>query len=525
MTRLKFSRLRSLWGNHNFDFAVSLARGFSGGIISLWDPFAFSRSDIWCDDNYVIIKGRWIREDLEVFMVNVYAPQHVSDKSILWQKLSSFMAANVGKYILFGDWNAVRNEGERCGSEFCPLDTRCFNEFIEQNVLYEIPLGGLQFTWRNKAGTKFSKLDRFFVTNDIFHSVDDLKGVVMPRGYSDHSPIILYQDKVDFGPTYFKVCASWFSRSDFDSTVLEAWVYLESDQDSNIVSKFRRLKAILKSWIHTCRSSEVTRLKELEKKSSTLIFLLTGEMLIELFLITSTLTMFCLMWKRVILREMLKIQKLDVQFGIAVALKLRVPLGSNSAFFYLLPKVKNPVLVTDFRLISLVGFFYKIVTNRLLLIINKIISPVQSAFISRRQILDGPLMLSEIMSWYKKTNRHMLLFKVDFEKAYDSFNWDYLLFLLSSLGFGNKWRGWILGCLKSARTSVLVNGSPTRELQIKRGLRQGDPLNPFLFIIVMEGLHLTINRAMERRFIRGINVGNISHSHFMYADDVIIFSD
>ncbi|XP_071713078.1 uncharacterized protein [Rutidosis leptorrhynchoides] len=97
------------------------------------------------------------------------------------------------------------------------------------------------------------------------------------------------------------------------------------------------------------------------------------------------------------------------------------PDGANSEFFSLIPKVNNPVLINDFRPISLVGCFYKtvtkILTNRLQGVIDKIISPVQLAFISGRQILDGPLMLSEIISWYKKKNKKMLLFKVDFEKA------------------------------------------------------------------------------------------------------------
>ncbi|XP_071704456.1 uncharacterized mitochondrial protein AtMg01250-like [Rutidosis leptorrhynchoides] len=112
-------------------------------------------------------------------------------------------------------------------------------------------------------------------------------------------------------------------------------------------------------------------------------------------------------------------------------------------------------------------------------------------------------MLREIMLWCKKKNQKSLLFKVDFEKAFDSV---------------------IKGCLSSARTSVSVNGNPTREFPIKRGLLQGDSVSPFLFIIVMEGLHLEFHRVIELDFIRGIKVGNSNMrlSHFIYADDVIL---
>ncbi|XP_071713472.1 uncharacterized protein [Rutidosis leptorrhynchoides] len=241
MTRLKMYRLKSLWGNHQFDFAISLACGFSGGIISLWDPFAFSKEHIWSDKNYVIVKGRWIREDVEVYMVNVYGPQQLHDKVNLWSKLSRFMVDNVGKYILFGDWNSVRSEEERFGTEFCSRDAEAFNEFIDSQLLFEVPLGGLQFTRRNKAGSKFSKLDRFFLSANVLDHFDNLKGIVLPRGFSDHSHVFLFQDIVDFGPTFFKIFDSWFARDDFDSTVRSAW----ADITANIGEEIKDLDVLI----------------------------------------------------------------------------------------------------------------------------------------------------------------------------------------------------------------------------------------------------------------------------------------
>ncbi|GKA87022.1 RNA-directed DNA polymerase, eukaryota, reverse transcriptase zinc-binding domain protein [Tanacetum coccineum] len=117
--------------------------------------------------------------------------------------------------------------------------------------------------------------------------------------------------------------------------------------------------------------------------------------------------------------------------------------------------------------------------------------------------------------------------KVDFEKAFDTVNWKYLDHMLLSLGFGSKWRRWIKMCLHSTRASVLVNGSPSSEFPIKRGLRQGDPLSPFLFIIVMEGLHLALEDAVSSGLIHGVKVGNsdLYISHLFYADDLVIISE
>ncbi|GJW89311.1 RNA-directed DNA polymerase, eukaryota [Tanacetum coccineum] len=90
-----------------------------------------------------------------------------------------------------------------------------------------------------------------------------------------------------------------------------------------------------------------------------------------------------------------------------------------------------------------------------------------------------------------------LIFKVDFEKAFDSIRWDFLDDVLKEFGFRCKWRNWIQSCLTSSKGSILVNGCPTNEFQFYKGLKQGDPLSPFLFILVMESLHFIFSKNRE----------------------------
>ncbi|GJY85864.1 RNA-directed DNA polymerase, eukaryota [Tanacetum coccineum] len=151
-----------------------------------------------------------------------------------------------------------------------------------------------------------------------------------------------------------------------------------------------------------------------------------------------------------------------------------IPSGCNSSFITLIPKIPNANLVKDFRPISLIESIYKIIAkilaNRLISVLGDIVSDVQSAFIAGRQMLDGPFILNEVLQW----------------------------------------------------GSILVNGSPTSEFQFHKGLKQGDPLSPFLFILMMESLHLSFQRIVDAGLFKGIVLDqSLCLSHMFYADDVI----
>jgi hypothetical protein len=120
-----------------------------------------------------------------------------------------------------------------------------------------------------------------------------------------------------------------------------------------------------------------------------------------------------------------------------------------------------------------------------------------------------------------------MIFKVDFEKAYDSINWKFLEYLLERFGFGERWIGWIKACVCTGNLSVLVNSSPSREVTIARSLKQGDPLAPFLFLLVAEGLGLLMTRAVSIGFFKSFvfKNSNVVVSHLQYADDTLFIGD
>ncbi|CAL5344867.1 unnamed protein product [Camellia sinensis] len=205
--------------------------------------------------------------------------------------------------------------------------------------------------------------------------------------------------------------------------------------------------------------------------------------------------------------------------------------GINSSFITLVPKKENAGGLEDFRPISLVGSLYKILSKvlscRLSKVLPEIISEAQSAFLRGRNILDGVLIANEVVDGWKKAKRKGVILKLDFEKAFDSVNWEFLFSLLSRFGFGDRWIAWIKECVSTARLSVLVNGSPTEEFSPQKGLRQGDPLSPFLFIIVAECLNVLLSKALDLNLIKGVRVGvnDVLVSHLQFADDSILFCE
>ncbi|GKC59183.1 RNA-directed DNA polymerase, eukaryota, reverse transcriptase zinc-binding domain protein [Tanacetum coccineum] len=129
------------------------------------------------------------------FMINIYGPQEKEENFLVWNRLLEFIRNHEGQFVLFGDMNEVRDESERYGTMFSQVEDQMFNSFIDDVGLLDLPLEGRSFTWMNKVGTKMSKLDRFLVSNSVMDTFLDLKVIALPRGYTDHIPLMLHYKK------------------------------------------------------------------------------------------------------------------------------------------------------------------------------------------------------------------------------------------------------------------------------------------------------------------------------------------
>ncbi|KAK2644720.1 hypothetical protein Ddye_019915 [Dipteronia dyeriana] len=184
----------------------------------------------------------------------------------------------------------------------------------------------------------------------------------------------------------------------------------------------------------------------------------------------------------------------------------------NRTFITLIPKVKNPISLKDYKPISLVRVVYKILAkvlaSRLKKVMDFIISLCQMTFVMGRQIVDSFVITGEIIHSWKKSNLGGLVVKLDFGKAYDIVDHEFLFEILSRMGFGSKWVEWIRWCVISPLMSVLVNGCPMKEFPVERGLRLGDPLSSFLFNMVVVVLSKMLYKARECGLIKGIGFKN-----------------
>jgi hypothetical protein len=199
----------------------------------------------------------------------------------------------------------------------------------------------------------------------------------------------------------------------------------------------------------------------------------------------------------------------------------------NHTFIALIPKKLGASSVQQFRPISLCNIIYKIISkllaNRLKPLLPKFISPFQTAFVPGRLMQDNSILAHEMLHTlkHKRGRGGLMAINIDMEKAFDKMEWPFLLAILKQLGFHDIWINWIRICISTTSFSVLLNGSSFGHFRPSRGLRQGDPLSPFLFIIGTEALSRLLHNSL-----RGFKISrsNASLNHLLFADDLVIFT-
>ncbi|GJY39390.1 putative RNA-directed DNA polymerase, eukaryota [Tanacetum coccineum] len=449
--------IEDIWGSKNFGFAQVPANGRSGGLISIWNTNSFTYKDGVGDERFIAIKGEWKGVEGEIVVVNVYGPHESRHKKALWDRLLSLMDNVNAAWCFLGDFNEVRNKEDRLNTQFQEKEADDFNDFITTATLIEIPLGGRKFTRISDDGCKFSKLDRFLVSPNFNEKWINLAAIALDRKESDHCPIVLKDISVDFGPKPFRVFDIWLEDPDVEKIVVEAWGKMvtshrpdyqnideyrraamrwEVEAESRILdeTEMREWMEARRNWINKDREKvsmlkQKSRIKwdvegdENSKYFHAIIKRHNNKNNIRGMLVNEV-------------RERPKFQNSNLgKLSADDASMLEAPFsesegvikedvmrsvqwfwdigeiskGCNASFVTLIPKTTDPIWLADFRPISLIESYYKILAKmlaeRVKKVVGNVIGDVQNAFIDGRFILDGVLIANETINYLRKIKR------------------------------------------------------------------------------------------------------------------------
>ncbi|XP_071740800.1 uncharacterized protein [Rutidosis leptorrhynchoides] len=299
---------------------------------------------------------------------------------------------------------------DRLNCRFNKVCASRFNDFIDRNFLIEIPINGRRFTRISDNGLKFSKLDRFLVNEKFIDLWDDLSITVLDRRESDHCPLILRDKHIDFGSKPFKVFDEWLNQDGIDRIIIEAWgkCVCSTRKDCIFRDKLKNVKCDLRTWSKGEFGNIDGEIKGLKDEVD------KWEVRAEQRGLNDEDIECCLNCRRKWIDKEKSKDTGDISKGC------------NASFITFVPKKLEPIGLNDYRPISLIGCYYKIVakllSNRLKRVIPNLVGYEQSAFIKGRNIMDGALIVNETLDFLKHKKSKSLVFKVNFERAFDCLN-------------------------------------------------------------------------------------------------------
>ncbi|GJX53707.1 putative RNA-directed DNA polymerase, eukaryota, reverse transcriptase zinc-binding domain protein [Tanacetum coccineum] len=443
----------------------------------MWDSRVFNMEYNVTDRNFLGVIGSWSGVSSKVGLLNVYAPQLSSLKSKLWSTIEGVINFVDVIWILFGDFNAVRSQDEHLGSTFDVNEANSFNDFITRVGLFDFPLCGRRFTRFDNNGRSDSKLDRFMVSNKFFDFWNNALVFVLCRSLSDHCLIALKVGLPNFGPKPFRIFDKWIGVDGFQDIISSFWASHGSTFTPNLAlkNKLKCLWQAIKVWTFNQTVAQNNLKEDLVQRDR------FSQTYVQQPLFRKFSSRDAIYLDSIITMEEVK----DAVWGYA---------GSKAP--------------------GLDGFNFNFIKSYWEIIKQDFWDCIKYFESTGRKILDGNLIANEVIRMTCIENLKLLLFKVDFEKAFDSVNWNFLLNIMRQIRFSLKWRKWISSCLSSASISVLINGSPSKEFKLERGLRQGYTLSPFLFLIVAEALQISILEAYDALFFGDwsrLNASNLIH--------------
>ncbi|XP_028074446.1 uncharacterized protein LOC114276808 [Camellia sinensis] len=567
-------------GVNNWPFLTNSQPTKTGRICVCWDPAFCKVTLLSASDQYIFCEVHEFSSDNMFKICFVYADNKPDIRKEFFEFMATTSHLQSKTPIMFlGDFNAIRYPYEKSGGSVSWSRVKEeFNSYILKSELVDLSYGGCQFTWANKRTSVdyiATKIDRVLVNEAWLDTFPASFATFLPSGISDHSPAVVnVSDKKSSFKKPFKYLDFWADHKDFNSVVSRVWnQYIYGVPTYRVCQKLRYLKPELKALNKKDFSDITTRVQtskgklfsaqckldkdpsncELQKIERTIF-----KQHVDLLAVEESLALqkSCVQWLsqgdrnssfffktikgninrgKILNLELMDGQKSskieDIQNAFTnFSLSGKLLSEVNSTIIALIPKVPNPAKVGDFRPISCCNTIYKciakIIANRIKSVLPDLIDLVQSAFVQGRRISDNIFLSQELMRGY---HRHSptpkCAMKVDIMKAYDSVRWDFILDILKAMAFPPVMISWIKACITSPSFSICINGSLHGYFKGARGLRQGDPMSPYLFVLAMEILaKILAEKAKHPLFKFHWKCDKTKMINLCFADDLMIFS-
>nr|KYP51130.1 Transposon TX1 uncharacterized [Cajanus cajan] len=433
--------------------------------------------------SFQVVEGRksWV-------CTAVYANPRVVLRQQVWTHLRELGGRITLPWLVLGDFNEIMLSTECRGGSFSIPRASQFLEVLNDCNLLDMGAKGLRFTWFGDRNTSF-----FHAQTIARRRRNKIQGLFLPDGTWHTDPVVLKTEAVRFYKDLFSI---------------------NSDQDS--LDMHTGVPSALGVEAQSALTAPVTKEEVRRAVMSMKSYKAPGPDGFQPF--------FFKQYWPIVGDELWRTVRDAFQLGFSEVSLLETQM-------VLIPKVDHPVSLKEFRPISLCNVAWKVISKvlvaRLRPFLPDVIGPFQGSFIPGRGTRDHSIIAQEAFHFVRRERSGVgsLALKIDLEKAYDRVRWDFLESTLLQFGFPPVTIQLIMWGLKNSTISLLWNGSTLPPFAPSRGLRQGDPLSPYLFVFCMERLALRISEMLQKGQWKPIQLspGGLLLSHLLFADDILLF--
>ncbi|KAA0047998.1 LINE-1 retrotransposable element ORF2 protein [Cucumis melo var. makuwa] len=450
--------------------------------------------------------------------------------------------------MLAEDFNIVRWPSKTNAKSLDKKNMTILNNIIQDFGLVDPPLSNNSYTWSNlKTDPIYSRLDRFLYTKDWESTFKVHHSKTMQRTVSDHFPITLESHHITWGPCPFRLNNASLNEKDFTKN-FPTWIY-SSKQRKNLIKEITDSNGQVYDTTDGISNVITNHFKGLFKKKESIEILISNlewNPLNDIHQSNLCKTFDEAEIKRTIWS--LSNDKAPGPDGFPILFYKKhwhtlkkdlievfkefhgncVNKCVNNTYIALIGKKNLYSKLTDFRPISLTTSLYKIMVKTLA---NKIketlpdtVAKNQMAFVKGRQITDAILIANEVIDYWKSKKEKGFILKLDVEKAFDKISSSFIEYMLNQKNYLERLRKWIKACISNVNYSVIINGKPRGRIKAQKGIKQGDSISPFIFVLAMDYLSRLLNHLKKRQAIKGAKINNsCSITHLLFVDDILIF--